>query len=273
MRIYLYVIISAILGIEPFTPLERALEKKLMDRIAGLEVVRVRIQASRFLFLIFGLCKRVTIEMRGLRVESLCLDAFSIESESFRLAPFMTFVLNNPRIISAGITKWDIRVLDKDLEEFFRSRGPILRGMEVRIDPECVTLRRSSDLTALLKLREPLSVCGKLILSEKKDVLLDIDHFSAFGIGPNRPLLKTALKIVNPILTSDDLTRFLSRATTGPLEKVKLKAAFENIKMDAGHVDISGEIFAAPITAGNNNVKGQKNKKPFKSRKKNNNSD
>lgn len=249
MRVYFYVIISAILGLEPFTPIERALEKKLMARIADLEVVRIRIEASRFIFLLFGLCRRVTIEMRGLHIGgSLRLDVLMIVSESFRFAPFTTFILNTPSIISAGHTKWQTRILDEDLEEYFQSRGPLLRGIEVRIDPECVTLRRTSGLAALLTPREPLSIGGKLILSGEKDVLLDLEHIHAFGIGPNRPLLKTALKIVNPILTSNDLARLLSRAATGPLEKVRLKAAFENINMGAGYVDISGKIFALPKT-------------------------
>jgi hypothetical protein len=260
MRVYFYIIISAILGLEPFTPLERALEKKLLSKIGGLESARVRIEASRFRFIVFGLCGRVTVEMRGLRIGNLRVESFRIESDRFRIAPFATFVLNRPRILNAGPTCWEMQVRDEDLESYFGDRGPLLRGVEVRIDPECVTMRRPSGLAALLGLGEPLSVCGRVVLGEKNELLLDLDHLQTFGIGPNRRLLNSALRIVNPILTSGEINRLLERAQIDPLERVALEASFEQIRMDTGHLDILGTIAAVPKKTQKGNRAGKTQK-------------
>jgi len=237
-------LISAILGLDPFAPIEQSLEKQLMEKIAGLESASVRITATRFGFIIFGYCRRVIVEMRGLPVNSLRVDSFKIEAESFRFRPFHTFVLNRPRVVASGNVLWNLRVLDSDIEQFIDSRGPFLRGVEVKIEPEGVTLCRSSAIAAALNLKEPLSLGGRLALNHHKSVCLELDHLHTFGIGPGKRLLNSALNLVNPILTRSDINRILSRTQGGPLESVKLSAEFENICMESGHIDIHGWITA-----------------------------
>ncbi len=244
MRVYLYVLISALLRLDPFAPIERSLEQQLMDKITGLEAASITITASRLGFLLFGFCRRIVVEMRGLPVNALRVDSFKIEAESFRFRPFYTFVLNRPLVVACGDVLWNLRVLDSDIEHYIDSRGPFMKGVEVKIEPEVVTLRRSSSIAVALNLKEPLSLSGRLTLNQNRNVCLELDHLHTFGIGPGKRLLNTALNLINPILTRSDINRILSRTQDGPLESVKLSAEFENIYMDNGHIDIHGWIIA-----------------------------
>ena len=151
----------------------------------------------------------------------------------------------------AGKTSWELRVLDEDLESFFDERGPMLRGTEVRIDPERVTLRRPSGLASLLSLREPLSLSGKLKLNEKKEVVLELEHLQSFGIAPGKPLMRTALSLINPILTSGDINRKLRSISAEPLRHVSLSTRFEELCMETGHMYVCGEITAKPVSMTN----------------------
>jgi hypothetical protein len=246
MRVYFYVLISAILGLDPFAPIEHSLEKQLSEKIAGLDSVSIKICASRLAFLFLGICRTVTVEMRGLPTDALRIDSFRIVAEKFRFKPFSTFILNRP-IVLGGETKWNIRITDTDIQEYIVSRGPLLRGVTVHIEPEIVTLRRSSSIATALNMKEPLSVSGCLVLDDNKNVALDLEHFHSFGIGPGRTLLKSVLRLVNPILPASDINRLLNKPQDGPLESVKLTAAFENICMDHGHIDVHGSINAERI--------------------------
>ncbi|MFA6449271.1 MAG: hypothetical protein WCX65_07390 [bacterium] len=246
MRVYFYVLISALLGLDPFAPIERSLEKQLRDKIAGLESAAVKISATRLGFLFLGICRSVTVEMSGLPTGAIRIDSFKITAGKFRFSPFSTFVLNKPIVRGGGDTRWTIRLLAVDIQEYITSRGPFLRGVVVRIEPESVTLKRSSSIAAALSLKEPFSVSGCLALDAKNNVALDLEHLHSFGVGPGRPLLKTILRLVNPILTAADINRLLSKTQGGPLDSVKLTAAFEEICMDHGHIDLQGSIAAEP---------------------------
>ncbi len=247
MRVYFYVIISWIIGLDPYAPIEKSLEKRLMDAVPGIESAHIRISASRFMFLMFGKCRGVTVELRAARVSGLRLDFFSFVSTGFRFNPFSTFFLNRPVILEAGDTEWTIRVLEEDLEDFLDTKGPLLKGAEVSITPERITLCRPSSLAALLHLKEPLSLSGRIAIDEKKCVVLDLSFVQSFGISPARPLLKTILNIVNPILTPGDVNRLLNKVESGPLSSVKLKALFEEILMLQNHILISGRLLSERV--------------------------
>ena len=244
MRVYFYVLISALLGLDPFAPIEKSLEKRLMAGIAGLESAAVKFTATRLEFLFRGLCRGVVVEMRGLPTGAVKIDSFRIEAGNFRFSPFFTFVRDQARVYGAEFANWTMRILDEDVQDYFASRGPLLRGVTVHIEPEAVTIRRASSIAEALNLREPLSICGCLVLDAHKNVALDLEHVKTFGIGPGRPLLHAALKLVNPILTASEINRILNKTEGGPLASVKLKAAFDNIRMDHGHIDLFGTITA-----------------------------
>lgn len=246
MRVYFYILISAILGLDPFAPIEKSLEKQLMDKIAGLESATVKFAASRFNFIFRGLCDKVIVEMRGLPTGAIKLESFRIEVDNFRFSPFYTFVRNDARVYGAKIANWTIRILDEDIQDYILDRGPLMKGITVQIEPEAVTLRRSSAIAEALNLDDPFSMSGCLILDGDKNVALDLRHVKTFGIGPERPFLRVVLKLVNPILTSSEINKILNKTEGGPLASVKLKASFENICMDSGHIDLYGTIIAEP---------------------------
>ncbi len=244
MRVYFYVLISGILGLNPFSPIERSLEQKLMKIASGAEAAFVHIEASRFAFLFRGYCRRVIVEIRGLKVGDLRIELLRAESRGFVFSPFQTFIRNRARLGSVGEAHWFVTILDEDLEAYIIARSPLARGLQVRIDSDCVTLRRPSGLASLLGLREPLSMCGRLVISEEKNLLLDLDHVKAFGVGPGKGVLRPLIGLINPILSRTDFNRMFSRAKAEPVAHLKLKANFEEIAMEPGHAVVSGVILS-----------------------------
>ncbi|HOO57240.1 MAG TPA: hypothetical protein PLN69_10480 [bacterium] len=259
MRVYIYVLLSAILGLKPFAPIEQSLEETLMSSVPGLESVSIRIDASRLAFLFLGYCRRVNVELRGVFAGPLRIAVFRIDSRGFRFRPFSTFVRNRPRVRGARLTRWNLRIYDDDLESFLDAKGPILRGTCIQINNDGVTVRRHSTLASLLKLKEPVSLFGRLVLNEKRAVMLELDHLKTFGVEAASPFLKSVLKVINPILIPDDINRMLRKTPSEFFENIDLSIGFEDICMEKGYVFVCGRMLTTKRSP--DKVKNSKKKK------------
>jgi hypothetical protein len=242
VRLYIYVFLSFFLRLPPFAPLERHLESMLMERIEGLECATVRLRSSRFLFF-FGLFRHVTVELRGLKVGGgMRFERLAAEGEDIRVRPWLTFFRGKARLGGAGELLWNFTLLEEDLEKYFTSKGPLLRGTKVKIEPERITLRRESTLAALAGLGSPLSLAGALHVKEDENIHLDLHQLSAFGFTPNRAFVQSALALINPIVKSVVINRMLKRVSIDMLEGFSLHNTFREIRLEDGHVEIYSEM-------------------------------
>lgn len=246
MRVYIYVLLSAFFGLSAFRPIERHLENRFKRKVEGLEDARVKIHATRLGFLFAGFIRKVTVELTGLRIAGLRAELFRVEAEDVRIRTFYTFVRGRARIRNAGDTFWLLRILDEDLEDFFKTKGVLLGNIEVKIDEEWVTLRRTAGIAALLSL-EAFNLRGRLAISEQRDLLLELDHFSAFGISPGRPFRETVMGLANPLIKAVDINRLIKRNPVEVLENVKPHTTLEDIRLSPGRAEVLGEIVLLPV--------------------------
>lgn len=249
LRVYLYVLISFFLGLPPFQPLEREFERRLMEGENPPESTRVRIKASRLGFLFLGICKYVKVDITGLKVPGLRADRFTVEMRGLKFRPFSTFVLGKARLRDAEDIHWKIKLLDEDLERFLKKRSPVLSFIQVRIDEKCVSLHQPAGIAAIFAIPEAFTIKGRLELNEKKDVLLCLDHFSAFGVNPGKAFWSAVAGVVNPIIKSADINRMLARNQIEALENAKPQTGFSEIVLETGHAIISGKVFLVKTEA------------------------
>lgn len=245
MRLYLYVILSFFLRLPTYAPLERELERMLMESVPGLDEAKVSLRTPRWKFLFMGLFERVNVELRGLEVGGgLRLDRMCAAGQYVRVFPWLTFFLGHARLRSAGEIIWNFSIGQEDLEKFFAGKGPILRGTKVSITPECITLRRGMGLAgALLDIGEPLCLVGKLEVREDANIHLDLHQVKAFGISPGRSLLGPIMGLINPVVRSTDLNRTLKKISVDVLEGLVLHNRFMEISLYAGCAEVHSELF------------------------------
>ncbi|MFH1537831.1 MAG: LmeA family phospholipid-binding protein [bacterium] len=253
MRVYIYVLLSALFGLSPFRPIEKHLENRFKRKVEGLEEARVKIYASRFGFLFTGFIRKVIVELSGLRVGGLRTEAFIVKAKDIRFRPFSTFIRGRTRVRNAGDTTWLLRIQEGDFEDFFNSKGPLLGKMEVKIDGEWITLRRTAGIAKLLSL-EAFNLRGRLTLSEQKNVMLELDHVSAFGISPGRPFRDTIMGLANPLIKAVDINRLIKRNPIEVLEGVKPHTILEDIRLSPGQADVLGEIILLPDSPSEKNA-------------------
>lgn len=213
------------------------------------ESARVRIKASRLGFLFLGHCRYVKVDISGLKVPGLRADRFTVEMRSLKFRPFSTFVLGKARLRDADDIHWNIKLLDEDLERFLRKRSPVLSFIQVRIDEKCVSLHQPAGIVALLSIPEAFTLKGRLELNEKKDVLLCLDHFSAFGVNPGKAFWSAVTGMINPIIKSADINRMLARNQIEALENARPQTGFTEIILENGHALISGKVALVKIDA------------------------
>lgn len=242
MRVYIYVLLSALLGLPPFRPIEKHIEKLLRGKVSGLEDVRVSIHATRIGFLFTGIIRRIEIELSGLEVKGLRAEKFNIGACDVRFRPFDAFVRERMRVLAAGDINWLLRILEKDLEGFFNTQGILLNKMKVTIGDNIVSFRRSAGIAQLFSV-DALALTGRLKLSEQRDVLLELDRVSAFGVSPGRPFRDAIMSLANPLLRAADINRLIKRNQIKMLENLKPHSVLEDIAITPGQVDISGELF------------------------------
>jgi len=250
LRVYIYIILSTFLFLPPFYPLERELERRITEDTEGAEGARVRIHASRFSFLLFGFCRKVVIETRGLQLRNLRTDKFTVTIKGIRFRPFSTFILGRARVRGAASINWSLRFLDEDLEKYIRYKGVPLSNIQVRIDPQWITLHQPAGIISLFSLPETFTLRGCLKIGEKKDVLLELDRISAFGISPGKTLNTTVGAIINPIVEAKAINSLLARNPIEVLEGVVPRTELENIRLDTGKAVINGSVALVPCESG-----------------------
>lgn len=261
MRVYIYVLISFFLGLPPFQPLEREFERRLMESETPPESARVRIKGSRLAFLFLGFCRYLKVEIEGMKVAGLRADKFTVEMSGVKFRPYSTFVLGKARLLGAEHIKWTIKLLDEDLERFLRKKTPVLSFIQVRIDEKSVSLHQPAGIVSFLSIPEAFTLKGRLVLNAKKDVLLDLDHFSAFGINPGKAFWATVMGVINPIIKSADINRLLSRNQIEALENAVPRTGFTEIILETGHALISGVVELVKKTPEANNTTESSDKK------------
>lgn len=243
MRVYVYVILSALLGLPAFAPIERELERKIKAMTAGLDGIRVRIEATRLGFLFSGFCDRVEVELHGIKLGGLRTENFKVNAEALLFRPWSTFVKGKTIVRGAGAVKWSLRILAEDLETFIRVKGHGLAGITVSIDDTGITLHRPAGIARLFSLKETFTVRGMLHVKGKNaDVCLDVDHFSAFGFAPGRRIMNVILNIINPIVKSADINSLMQKNKIEMLENVTPSTSFDSIVLGAGAADIFGAV-------------------------------
>ncbi len=255
MRVYLYVILSFFLFLPAFRPIEKNLEEKMMDGIPGLESARVRIDAIRPAFLLFGYCRRVEIELRGLTIGGLKTDYFYFDVNRIRIRPFMTFIRGVARVRSAGTTNWKLGITDAGLQDFLASRGPLLGSVVVKIEPTGITLHRPAGIARLLSIRETFTFCGKLCVSSRNNVRLELSRVSAFGFSPAQTVVRTIMSIANPIIKSEDINNMLQRNRIEVIEHHMPATKLQDIDIKDGTVEVRGIIELVPAPEKNNSAK------------------
>lgn len=242
MRIYIYVIISWFLRLPAFAPIERHIEGILNEKIQGLEGASVRIHASRLAFLM-GKAKLLEVELRGMTIVSgLRLDSFTVRAYNLHVYPWLTYAGNKPKIRSVGDVLWTVALKQEDLENFFATKGPVLRGMRVRINPECVLLERGLGFAGVLfGSATPFQLAGKLTVCDP-DIHLHLHALNAFGVSPGKAILKTVLALVNPVVKAADINRSLARADIEPLHGHTIRNRFFDIILNEGSAELHGEL-------------------------------
>lgn len=242
MRIYLYVILSWFLRLPSFAPIEREMERMMLDPGENLEGARVRIEATRWQFL-RGHIRRLEVELDGLRVASgLRLAHCVFEAHDLRVHPWATYVRDNPLLRNVDDVFWTLTLAQDDLEAFFTKLGPVLRGTRVRIEPDGITLERGLGIAAaLLDIKTPFKLAGRLEV-RPPDIHLDLHTMNAFGISPGASLLRTVLNLVNPVVRAADINRMLRRADIKLLRNHVIHNAFHDIELDDGEARIRGEL-------------------------------
>ena len=246
MRVYLYILLSALLGLPPFRPIEQSLEERMTGGADGVEGALVRISAARLSFLFLGFCRRVVVEVRGLRFKGLRTEAFRIEIEGLRLRPFQTFIMNRARVRGADSVTWSITLRDEDLEAYIRSKGPPAAGVQVRFAPEGVTLHRPAGLASLFSLTETFTLCARLRVNRRKDLYLEMDHLSAFGFSPGRIFARAISTIVNPVIEAKAISGLLASNEIEVLENLAPYTTLENITLETGKAMVKGAVELHP---------------------------
>lgn len=247
MRVYLYVILSFFLFLPAFRPIEKNLEEKMMNKIPGLESARVRIDALRLAFLVFGYCRRVEIELRGLTIGGLKTEYFYFEINRLRIRPFMTFLKGTARVRGAGITNWKLGITDAGLQEFLGTRGPILRSVTVKMEPGGITLHRPAGIAKLFSIKETFTFCGKLCVSSRNNVRLELSRVSAFGFSPGQTVVQTIMSIANPIIKAEDINNLLQRNQIEVIENNIPSTKLQDIDLKDGAVEVRGIIELLPV--------------------------
>jgi hypothetical protein len=185
----------------------------------------------------------------------------SANGEDIHLFPWLTYILDKPKLRSAGEIFWSLTISAEDLEKFLAGKGPLLRGTKATIDDERITLSRGHGLAgALFDIREPLSLAGKLEVRPDSNIHLDLHQLKAFGISPGRVLVQPMLALINPIVRSADLNRMLKKISIDMLEGFTLHNRFREIKLSTGFAEIHSEMFALkrkPEDGANGNRVGQ----------------
>lgn len=255
MRVYLYIILSYFLFLPAFRPIEKNLEEKLMNGMPELESARVRIDALRPGFLLLGYCRRVEIELRGLRVGGLRTEYFYIEINRLKFRPFMTFVRGVARVRAAGVTRWKLGISDAGLQEFLASRGPVLRSVTVKMEPDGITLHRPAGIAKLFSIKETFTLCGRLCVSVRNNVRLELSRVSAFGFSPMQSLVQTIVSIANPIVKGEDINRMLQRNPIEVLENRMPETKLQDIELSEGAVEVRGIIELTHCTSETNGTK------------------
>ena len=243
MKIYLYVILSFFLRLPAFAPIERELEKTLMEKIKGLESASIKIRSGRLNFLL-GKVKRLRVELHGLTVgNNLRVENLVLEGEDLWVFPWLTFILNKPRVRDAGEVHWCFTLQQNDLEKFIAGRGPLLRGARVDIDPEFITLYRESGLSAaLFDIKQPLKLKGILEVRPDSNIHLLLHEVRALSFSAGRALLSTVHTLINPVVRAADVNRMLRRVSVDVLAGFGLHSEFKEIKLFNSYADIKGSL-------------------------------
>jgi len=243
MRIYLYVIFSFFLRLPAFAPIERELEKTLMEKVKGLEAASIKIRSGRLDFL-RGKVKRLRVELHGLTVgNNLRVEHLVLEGEDLWVFPWLTFFLNKPRLRDAGEVYWCFTLQQNDLEKFVAGRGPLLRGARIDIDPEFITLYRESGLSAaLFDIKQPLMLKGKLEVTPDSNIHLHLHEARALAFSIGRPLLASIHTLINPVVRAADINRMLRRVSVDALAGFGLHSEFKEIKLFNTYADIKGTL-------------------------------
>ena len=258
MRIYIYVILSFFLRMPAFAPIERELERMILDKSEGLDFVRIRIHSTRWRFLL-GRIRLLEVELEGLRIASgLRLERFRVEAHDLHVYPWQTYVRDDARLRSVDDVIWRLVLNQADLEKFFSGMGPLMRGTHVTITPEGISLDRGLGIAeALLDLKNPFKLAGRLEVREP-DIHLILHRVHALGFSPNQTILKTVLALVNPVVRAADINRMLRRADIRLLRDHKIHNEFRNIELRDQEAEILGElIIFTPVTDGSH--KGDSN--------------
>ncbi len=247
MRVYFYVLISAILRLPAFAPIEKSIEGTIMGKLETAADVRVRISAGRLAFLFKGICKRVIIEVRGLSVSGMKFNMFRIEIDGLRYDPYSTFVKNKARLIDADNCTYHINILDNDLQEFIRLKSPVLSKVNITVDEDWVTIHRpASGLAAILGFKEAFTLRGRLRVNPSKNIFLDIDRVSTFSIKANKRVIDTVTTLINPIIRARDISRLMQAKSVEIIEGKYPTLTLHDIRLDVGEVDLKGRIVFEP---------------------------
>jgi hypothetical protein len=250
VRIYLYVILSFFLRLPPFAPIEREIENRLREKSDTLEDLTLTIHATRWGFLC-GRIRRLDVILHGINTApGLRLDRFDVTAENVSVAPWQTFFRDNPVLRSVDEVNWTVTLREDDLERFFASRGPLLRGIKVSLSDEGIMLERSLGglAGALFDIHDPFRLGGRFHV-QKSNIHLDLHRLNAFGIAPNQTLLKTVLTLVNPVVRAADINRMLRRADIRVLQGHRIHNVFHEIRNQEGHAEIQGELIIMPETS------------------------
>ena len=246
MRAYFYVLISFFLFLPAFRPIEESLERRLIRGGEGMDKARVRITASRLGFLFFGYCRHVTVELHGLSVGGLKIDSFLIEVRGLRFRPFSTFVRGTAKVRGAKSTNWRIRVIEADLQEFFNKKSLLLGSIKVSVDPERIRLHRPAGIASLFALSETFTLRGRLVVSARNNVCLELGNVSAFGFAPARGIVDTFTSVINPIIRASDINNLMTRNRIEALENLTPHTFLEEIDLGDGRVDVMGYVKLVP---------------------------